>query len=559
MAAPQNFVSVSRRPPDVEDYIDILRRYRSWIVGPTFAGLVIAVVVACWLPDVYMCTASMQIKPGAVPNDLIPAAMTGQMAQRMQQLDREILGRDNLITLIRMPSLDLYKKERARYSDEDVAQDVFAKHVHIQPIVSDGERSGAQAFRIVFEYPDKYRARKVVLELVNEFQSKNAVLQSTNAGTAATLMDDLVKGAREKWAKAQTEIANFSSQNQGRLPENFQANMLEVQTKDAMIANVNQQIGQEKQKQALLESSLSNNKNMQSQSEMNLNSMLTTTNSAVKNQNLINLQSAINTKSGECTALQRKYQPEFPTVQTCQEVLHGLEEQRDGIEKSEAEAGQPGSTSRMVQNPQVAQQLQNLRRDESDLVAQIKASLVQEGVLTKQAADLSRQLKEAQDKITASPPIIQQYSALSQDLQMAKDEYQSLSAKKETTGTQQTMEEHRAGETLDLLEQPLTPETPYSPNRPAIVGIGTALGLVLGVALAGAKEIKNTSLKNLKDVRAYTNLPVLSSIPLLENALLVRRKRRMAWLAWSSALIVGAGLMSGAAYYYFVIAAQQVT
>ena len=36
------------------------------------------------------------------------------------------------------------------------------------------------------------------------------------------------------------------------------------------------------------------------------------------------------------------------------------------------------------------------------------------------------------------------------------------------------------------------------------------------------QEMKNTSLKNLKDVRAYTNLPVLSSIPLLENALLVQ-------------------------------------
>ncbi len=63
--------------------------------------------------------------------------------------------------------------------------------------------------------------------------------------------------------------------------------------------------------------------------------------------------------------------------------------------------------------------------------------------------------------------------------------------------------------------------------------------------LAAAQEVKNTSLKNLKDVRAYTNLPVLSSIPLLENALLVRRKRRLVWLAWSSALIVGCILMSG--------------
>ena len=69
--------------------------------------------------------------------------------------------------------------------------------------------------------------------------------------------------------------------------------------------------------------------------------------------------------------------------------------------------------------------------------------------------------------------------------------------------------------------------------------------------LAGAKEIRNTSLKNLKDVRAYTNMPVLSSIPLLENALLIRRKRRLLWLAWSSAIIIGSIAMSGSAYYYY--------
>jgi len=55
----------------------------------------------------------------------------------------------------------------------------------------------------------------------------------------------------------------------------------------------------------------------------------------------------------------------------------------------------------------------------------------------------------------------------------------------------------------------------------------------------------------LKDVRAYTNLPVLSSIPLLENALLVRRKRRLHWLAWSVAIIIGSIAMSGSAFYYY--------
>ena len=36
MGPAHTFESVSRRPPDVEDYIDIVRRYRSWIIGPTY-------------------------------------------------------------------------------------------------------------------------------------------------------------------------------------------------------------------------------------------------------------------------------------------------------------------------------------------------------------------------------------------------------------------------------------------------------------------------------------------------------------------------------------------
>jgi hypothetical protein len=79
--------------------------------------------------------------------------------------------------------------------------------------------------------------------------------------------------------------------------------------------------------------------------------------------------------------------------------------------------------------------------------------------------------------------------------------------------------------------------------------VGTLGGLALGIGLAAVKEVKDTSLKNLKDVRAYTNLPVLSSVPLLENALLVRRKRRLGWVAWSCGIVVGFAMMGAALYY----------
>jgi hypothetical protein len=557
MADPQSF-SVSRRPPDVEDYIDILRRYRSWVIGPTFAGLVLSVVVAFWWPDMYECTAAMQIKPGAVAANLLSSAVTGQMQQRLQQLQLEILGRDNLIALIQNPKLDLYKKERARLPVEDIAEEMLRKgYVRIAMFSGGDDSHGAQAFRIYFQYPDRYKARQVVMELVAAFQSKNITMQQNNANSASTLFDDLVKAARDKMERVQSDIANFTAENQGRLPDNFTANMMEVQTKQAAIANLNEQMGQEVQNQTLLEAALNNNKNQQSQAEGNLQLTQTTTNQSVKNTNLSNIEQMINNKNMELEAALKKYQPDFPDVQVIKDQIKNLEDRRDTIEKQEGTMiGQSGNTVRVVDNPQARQQLENLKADETNIRARITASKQQVEIKRRQAEQLARELKEVQDKISASPAVIQKFNTMQQELAMDKDEYENMSRKKDQSETAQSMEEHRAGETLEILEQPITPVTPTSPIRPVIISVGTLIGLAVGIVMAAAREIKNTSLKNLKDVRAYTNLPVLSSIPLLENALLVRRKRRLAWLAWSSAIIIGSIMMCGAVYYYMTVASQ---
>ena len=44
---------VVRRALDIEDYIDIARRHRGWILGPAFAALVVSVIGAYLWPDTY--------------------------------------------------------------------------------------------------------------------------------------------------------------------------------------------------------------------------------------------------------------------------------------------------------------------------------------------------------------------------------------------------------------------------------------------------------------------------------------------------------------------------
>ena len=68
---------------------------------------------------------------------------------------------------------------------------------------------------------------------------------------------------------------------------------------------------------------------------------------------------------------------------------------------------------------------------------------------------------------------------------------------------------------------------------------------------ADEDAIKRLAANYIENVRAYTQLPILSSIPLLENDLLVRRKRRLSYVGWSAAVILGIVAMSGSMYYHY--------
>ena len=92
-----------------------------------------------------------------------------------------------------------------------------------------------------------------------------------------------------------------------------------------------------------------------------------------------------------------------------------------------------------------------------------------------------------------------------------------------------------------------------------VIALGRALGLMMGCVIAAARELKDTSLKNLKDVRAYTQMAILGSVPLLENDFVVRRRRRIAWLGWTTACLIAAVMMAGSVVYYYVTKVYDLT
>jgi polysaccharide chain length determinant protein (PEP-CTERM system associated) len=557
MASPQNYVNVSRRPPDVEDYIDMLRRYRSWIIGPMFAGLVLAVVVAFMWPDTYVSQAVMRITPQQVPENLIPSVVSTQMAERLNQMQQEILSRTSLQELIQRPSLDLYKRERQRLPLEDIIQDMRNKAIVIKMMdtpTSGGERRFASAFMIQFSYTDRYKAQAVVRELVTKFTEQNVTVQRNQATLTTSFLNDELKSAKESMERLDAEILKFKNENQGRLPEQLPANIQAVQGLRMELNQINEAINRDNQEKMFQESTMQSLKNQASFISNNLEDTVGSQTTAVKNERLIRLNQAIQDGKSNLAALMQSFTADYPDIKAMQARLAALEKERDDLEKQEVEqaATAPADAGpRKVTNPQMQKSLQDVQAQISATQVRIQAATMDAEERTRQKAELEKQIVAVQSRIEMSPPLEQQYAALLRDSDLARQNYAEMIKRQEASETAQDLEEHKAGQNLEVLDPASLPEAPAEPNRLAIAGVGTMLGLMAGVVLAGGKEVKNTSLKNLKDIRAYTNLPVLSSIPLLENALLVRKKRRLFWLAWSSAIIIGSIAMSGSAYYYY--------
>src|SRR3977135_4343841 len=126
--AMDNYQSIGRRPLDVEDYIDIMRRHKAWILGPAFGALVIAVVVAFLWPDTYVSTAVIRVVPPQVPESLVPTNVNMEMSQRINAMAQTILSRGNLTNIIN--TFNLYPRDRQRKPMEDVVEEM-KRDIHI--------------------------------------------------------------------------------------------------------------------------------------------------------------------------------------------------------------------------------------------------------------------------------------------------------------------------------------------------------------------------------------------------------------------------------------------
>jgi succinoglycan biosynthesis transport protein ExoP len=554
---PTEGMSIPRRSLDVEDYIDIVRRHKGWIFGPFLFTLVVSVVGVYLWPDSYTSTAIIRIVPQQVPEQMVQAAVAQQMESRLNSMMQTILSRSVLTNIIN--TFGLYPRERTREPIEDLVEDMKNKWIKIQQVqvmAGSAEHRGVPAFQISFSYENRYQAQKVVQDLGSRFLDESIRNRSGQTYATTQFLKDETEQAKKELDDVELKLQAFQMENNGRLPDQMDANYRQLQALQTQVSYLGSQISRANQDRLQITSSISilNDRRSALAKEQPLEQQ--SREIQQKNDKLTEAERAVTNLELQINLALQKYTESYPEVQTMRGHLIVAKQRRDELIKEDAAAkkteGETPKPTTVRANPAQARALLDLDGQIRSLQAAIESKDMEVSGYNKEMVRVNDEIKKYAGRVETVPAGARQYGDLLREKEMARTKYIGLEANLQKAQTAQDMEGRKQGETLELLDSASLPLNPTEPKRPVIISIGAGVGLLLGIVIAAALEMKDTSLKNLKDVRAYTQMAILGSIPLLENDFVVRRRKRLAWLGWTTASLAAVVIMSGSVVYYYV-------
>jgi len=546
---PTENYSTPRRTLDVEDYIDIVRRHKGWIFGPFLFTLVASVVGVYLYPDSYTSQAVVKIVPQQVPQNLVQAAINQQMSDRINSMAQTILSRSVLTNIIH--SFGLYPKELSRMPIEDVIE-TMKKNIQIQPVASStGGTDHLPAFVVSFSYENRLLAQRVVQDLVSRFIDENIHNRSNATFMTTQFIKDQLDDAKKELNTAEDKVASFRIQNNGRLPDQVDSNMRQLGALQSQATYLESKISTANQEKMQMESNMRILKDQQSNLKKDA-SQAAKSAPERKSEKVLDAEREVTNWENQLAVLRQHYKDGFPDVQNAVERLTVARKRLGEVQAEEAANRKAETPEGPAVNPQSVREARELDANIRRFQSAIEARELDIQDSTKELKRVNDTVKSYQGRIETIPLGEKEYADLMRDRDLIKERFIDLSEKLSKAEIAQEMEGRKQGETLELLDPASLPTAPTEPKRPIVVSLGAALGLLLGIVIAGAREMKDTSLKNLKDVRAYTQLTILGSVPLLENDFVVRRRRRLTWLGWTTACLAAAVVMSGSVVYYYV-------
>ena len=244
----------------------------------------------------------------------------------------------------------------------------------------------------------------------------------------------------------------------------------------------------------------------------------------------------------ELTTLRTQFNDRYPDVVAKKAEIAALER-----EIAESRARDPKDAPGKDEQPTIGQPQTPL----TPYVLRLKESLSEANADIKVFKGEERRLRESiasyQAKVENVPRREQELRELSRDYDSTGALYQSLLKRYEEAQLAESLEQRQKGEQFRVLDPAIPDPKPDSPKRVKLLLIALVGSIGLAVGAAMLAEHMDTSFHSIDELRAFSAVPVLVSIPRIVIEADRLRQRHRARLA-AGAAFVGLVLIVGSAY-----------
>jgi polysaccharide chain length determinant protein (PEP-CTERM system associated) len=498
-------------PPDESLLLraaDILRR--RWVMAVVVFTAVMATCIslALYLPNLYRATSIVLVER-QLPDTVVRSALTGELESRLHVIQQEVLSRANLTSLL--SRFDLYPSLRAK-GDFDAALEQMRNDIDIMltgPEQISG-RSKTVAFRLMVTGEDPDTVADVTNAIAAFYVAQNDQIRSDEAARATQFLKIQLDDATRQLSRRERDMAVYTTRYAGGLPQQADMNLAALERLNTQLRLTGERLLRALDQRSTLMAELPAGATGSSFSDAE----------SATARRLDQLRRDLAQFEG--------FPEKHPDVKRLKDEIAALEQSQSGQS--------PGNVS-PADRPR-ARTLENLNTE-------IEKLRQEEENLRKTIATVEQRLEEV-------PHRQNELSLILRDHQASKELYDSLLKRYEDAQLAQSMEAANQGERFRILEAAVAPMGPSAPNRFGLLAMGLLLALLLTTIAVLIREQFDTSFHTVDDVRQFTSVPVLVSVPCID----LPASRRLIRMLGMTAFVIG-GLAIVAALSAYVASGNE--
>jgi len=380
-------------------------------------------------------------------------------------------------------------------------------------------RTKTVAFRLHYAGRDRNTVADVTNAIASFYVQQNDHIRTQEAAQTTQFLKAQLDEAKKELDRQEQSVSSYNTRHVGQLPQQFELNLASLDR-----LNTQLRLNGERQLRAIEE-----------RARMADDAMI------------LDGASAPVTATGEPDRARErleKLKNDLHNVETQFTSKHpDVQRLKDEIARIERTLpAEPADSKAVPAAPNdTMETVSRLRRSRRQSITALDAELEK---LKQEETSLRASISSVEGRLQSMPARQQELQMVSRDRQSAKDLYDSLLKRYEEAQLVESMEADRQGERFRVLEAAVVPEGPSAPNRPFILMLGllAALGLA-GAAVVAAEQI-DTTFHSLDELKAFTSVPVLATVPAIADG-----RGRVVWRAAfvSASILIVVGLSATAA------------